>query len=158
MPTRIIAVLFILLFNLVAAAQSLKPTAAQAALIRKIEGRLMAPCCYTQTIFDHQSEVAAQMRDQVTAMVASGKSETDIINYYRKAYGETILVVPDGVSGGLLTCIPLLLFVASTGLLFFAIRRSGINREAAKAVLQIEPDATPSALRETIRRETGGYL
>ena len=51
-------------------------TPGQEAKIKKIEGRLMAPCCYTQTILDHNSQVAADMRDEVAAMVAAGKKRT----------------------------------------------------------------------------------
>ncbi len=104
----------------------------QSATIRKIEGRLMAPCCYTQTIRDHDSQVAEEMREEVTAMVVSGKSEQEIITYYRAKYGETILVVPDGMSGGLLTFTPVMFFVASTGLLLFFIRRSTIHPRISK--------------------------
>ena len=103
------AMLVMLLLGFAAGSARAQPTLPsltpdQLARIRKIEGRLMAPCCYTQTIRDHDSQVAVDMRNEVTAFVASGKSEQDIITYYRTKYGETILVVPDGMSGGLLTC------------------------------------------------------
>jgi len=84
----------------------------------------MAPCCYTQTIRDHDSQVAEEMREEVKAMVLSGKSEQEIITYYRTKYGETILVAPDGLSGRLLTSTPILIFFASVCLVLFLIRRS----------------------------------
>jgi cytochrome c-type biogenesis protein CcmH/NrfF len=161
MSTSSIAAASLLLLSLATApaishAAPVAPTAAQAALIRKIEGRLMAPCCYTQTILDHQSDVAVQMRNEVTAMVTSGKSETEIINYYRKAYGETILVVPDGLSGRLLTYTPVLLFLTATGLLFFAIRRLAAFDVAVSQVATAESFPELSRLREMIRRDTAG--
>jgi cytochrome c-type biogenesis protein CcmH len=121
----------------------------QSAKIRKIEGRLMAPCCYTQTILDHDSQVAAEMRDEVTAMVASGKSEQEIITYYKAKYGETILVVPDGTAGNLTYGIPLAAFVISSGLLAFALRRS-VKARAAK-IQAILPQRHHEGL-ETIRK------
>ncbi len=129
---------------------------AQVALIRKIEGRVMAPCCYTQTIRDHDSQVAVEMREEVTAMVASGKSEQEIITYYRTKYGETILVVPDGLTGRLLTATPVLLFIASAGLLVVFIRKTVNARD--KPVTQGEPirrEAGTAAIRERIRAEVG---
>jgi len=97
-------------------------TSKQIALIRKIEGRVMAPCCYTQTIRDHDGQVAVEMRAEVTALVASGKSEQEIITYYRTKYGETILVVPDGLQGRLLPGFPIAAFLASILLLLLYIR------------------------------------
>ncbi|HTV14390.1 MAG TPA: cytochrome c-type biogenesis protein CcmH [Acidobacteriaceae bacterium] len=92
----------ILLFGLVTAA----PTNIQRDQIRKIEGKLMAPCCYTQTIDVHESEIARQMRGEVTAMVLSGKSEAQILDFYKSEYGESILAVPDGAAGTLVFAIP----------------------------------------------------
>jgi len=92
----------ILLFALVAAA----PTNTQRDQIRKIEGKLMAPCCYTQTIDVHDSEIARQMRGDVTAMVLAGKSEAQILDFYKSEYGESILAVPDGAAGTLVFSIP----------------------------------------------------
>ena len=54
-------------------------TPSQIATIHRLEDRLMAPCCYPQTIREHQSEVAKQMREEVTEMVSEGKSEKEII-------------------------------------------------------------------------------
>jgi cytochrome c-type biogenesis protein CcmH len=126
------------------------------ALIRKIEGRLMAPCCYTQTIRDHDSQVAEQMREEVTSMVASGKSEQEIITYYRAKYGETILVVPDGATGGLLTYTPVTIFLASVGLLLFFIKKTAGNRDTANSQPEPETNETERlAFQEKIRTEIG---
>lgn len=139
-------------------AQSAHPplTHAQQALIRKIEGRLMAPCCYTQTIRDHDSQVAVEMRNEVTAFVASGKSEQEIISYYRTKYGETILVVPDGWTGHLLTVLPISAFLLSATALLVFIRKSTGSRDkpiAQTALAGIEMERPD--LRQQIRDELG---
>ena len=130
---RLTAILMFLLFGSFYAFPSLQTgvqpgtnviTPAQRAKIKKIEGRLMAPCCYKQTILEHDSQVAQEMREEVTAMVISNKSEQEIINYYKTKYGETILVVPDGMSGKIAFAIPVTVFVLSSGLLILMIRRS----------------------------------
>jgi len=131
-------------------------TPQQDGMIKKIESRVMAPCCYTQTIRDHDSQVAEEMREEVTAMVVSGKSEQEIISYYRTKYGETILVVPDGMSGGLLTFTPVTIFVASAGLLFFFVRHSVNGRnESIPQLLPDTPNAQMRAIQEKIRAEAG---
>jgi cytochrome c-type biogenesis protein CcmH len=99
----------------------LAPTPEQAKTITKLEDRLMAPCCYSQTIRVHMSTEAAQMRDEVTSMVLAGKSETEIVNYYRAKYGETILVVPDGMAGRFVYGTPICVFVLASGLLVVGI-------------------------------------
>ena len=64
-----------------------------------MESRLLAPCCYTQSIAVHGSDIAAQMRSEVAEMVAGGKTEEEIVSHYRNIYGERILIVPDGLTG-----------------------------------------------------------
>jgi uncharacterized iron-regulated membrane protein/cytochrome c-type biogenesis protein CcmH/NrfF len=156
-PTTAVLLLIMLAASSTALSQTGPPslTSAQVARIRKIEGRLMAPCCYTQTILDHDSQVAVEMRNEVTALVASGKSEEEIITYYRTKYGETILVVPDGWSGKFLTATPLLLFIASTGLLVLFIRKAvGTN---GRLIAQNAPPLASARddLKQRIRDELG---
>jgi len=139
-------------------AQSALPplTHAQEVLIRKIEGRLMAPCCYTQTIRDHDSQVAVDMRNEVTAFVASGKSEEVIVTYYRTKYGETILVVPDGITGRIAYGIPVVVFLASLGLLLLMIRRSvRARKRTATPALPNRPDNEKRAFLDRIRADIG---
>ena len=75
-----------------AAAQSL--TASQNALVRDIENNLIAPCCWTQPISEHPSEISDLMRAEVKEMVAEGKSREAILDYYVARYGERILAAP----------------------------------------------------------------
>ena len=91
--------------------------------IRKVEARIMAPCCYTQTILDHDSEVAAQMRAQVEQMVASGMSEEAIQNYYKARYGERILVTPDGWNGVIAWSVPWIALASGCAIVVLFIRR-----------------------------------
>jgi cytochrome c-type biogenesis protein CcmH len=126
----------------------------QNAKIRKIEGRLMAPCCYTQTILEHESQVAEQMREEVTAMVVSGKSEQEIVTYYKTKYGETILVVPDGAAGSLTYGMPVAALAISSGVLFFFIRRSlRANTVATEAIPPQGSERELEAIRKRIENE-----
>jgi cytochrome c-type biogenesis protein CcmH len=61
---------------------------------RQIEDNLIAPCCWTQPVSQHYSEVSEQIRQEVRAMVDAGKSRDEIFDYYVAKYGERILATP----------------------------------------------------------------
>jgi cytochrome c-type biogenesis protein CcmH len=61
---------------------------------REIEDNLIAPCCWSQPVSQHYSEVSEQIRKEVHAMVAAGKSRDEILDYYVSQYGERILATP----------------------------------------------------------------
>ncbi len=61
---------------------------------REILDNLIAPCCWSQPVSQHYSKEAEQVRQEVHAMVADGKSRDEILNYYVARYGERILASP----------------------------------------------------------------
>lgn len=61
---------------------------------RWLEARLMAPCCFMQTIDQHESEAARDMRVEVRQLLAQGLSERQILDRYVERYGARILAVP----------------------------------------------------------------
>jgi cytochrome c-type biogenesis protein CcmH len=133
-------------------------TSRQTEQIHKVEGRLLAPCCYTQSIAVHGSDIAAQMRSEVAGMVADGKSEEEIVNHYRAIYGERILIVPDGVTGRILFSLPLLT-AALGGLIllvwFRKMLRSGRGPRATSVHSPGQTAQVDDALRAKIAREIG---
>ena len=138
-------------------AGALAPTPEQAKTIVKLEDRLMAPCCYSQTIRVHMSAEAEQMREEVTAMVTAGKSERDIIKYYKAKYGETILVVPDGEAGQIAVGVPITVALSAFGLLAFGIGRTLRRRTVQDDIPRpICSGTAPSEVIERIRRDVGG--
>ena len=118
-------------------ASALAPTPDQTKTIANLEDRLMAPCCYSQTIRVHMSAEAEQMREEVTGMVLAGKSEQDIIKYYKAKYGETILVVPDGKTGQIAYGVPIIVALSAFGLLTFGIDQTLRKRTAKVRATQI---------------------
>jgi cytochrome c-type biogenesis protein CcmH len=135
-------------------ASILTPTADQARTIVKLEDKLMAPCCYSQTIRVHMSMEAEQMREEVTDMVLAGKSEQDIIKYYKAKYGETILVVPDGKAGQIAYGVPIVVALSAFGLLTFGIGRALDRRplRASTSQANLAGSASPEVL-ERIRQD-----
>jgi len=132
---------------------------AQTAQIQKVENRLLAPCCYTQSIAEHGSDIAVQMRGEVAEMVAEGKSESEIVEHYRTIYGDRILIVPDGMTGRILFSLPVAIAALACLVLFVCFRkmlRSG-RRERIRDVSQSRP-VLSDALKEEIEREIGEPL
>lgn len=66
----------------------------QEAAARRIDGMLMAPCCFANTLAEHHSPIAAEMKQQVRAMIASGSTEDEVLAAFLDRYGERILAAP----------------------------------------------------------------
>lgn len=134
-------------------------TTAQGEEIHTVEKKLLAPCCYTQSIAEHGSDIAVQMRREVTEMVAEGRTEEEIVNHYRDQYGDRILIVPDGLTGRILFSLPVVTSIIASFVLFIWLRRMLHSEKKPQGV-----GANPSrhtvdeALRKKIARETGESL
>lgn len=94
------------------------------------------------------------MREEVTDMVLAGKTEQNIIRYYKAKYGETILVVPDGEAGQFAFGVPITVTLSAFGLLLFGIGRMLRGRTVHHSMSPTIPAAniSPSIL-ERIRRD-----
>lgn len=147
---RLVAV-FLLLSNTV----SLTPQ--QQAHVKHLEDSLLAPCCYSQSVAQHMSGAAAQMREEITAMVASGMTEQQIIDRYKAIYGDQILIVPDGRTGKILFSMPVVIFLSAIAILLLVLRRMLRGRSRAPA-LSTPPTAPQNPFHDQIERETGDIV
>ena len=82
-----------LLFTVAALGQL---TGDQPARVEKLENTLLAPCCYTEPVAQHRSEVSLRMKAEIRRMVAEGKSDREILDHYKAEYGLRVLVEPEG--------------------------------------------------------------
>jgi cytochrome c-type biogenesis protein CcmH/NrfF len=71
----------------------------------RIEGLLMAPCCWGGTVAEHSSPEALEIKEGVRSMLAEGKTEAQILSLYEAKYGERILARPKGAGFGILVWI-----------------------------------------------------
>ena len=118
------------------AAGSVLPSLAES--ITKLEStlqhKLMAPCCYGGTIDRHNSDAANQMRAQIHEFVLAGRSERQILDYYKARYGTRILAEPEGLTWWFGTLTPLIAFfvgaVAVTRLIRKWARPAELSRPA----------------------------
>ena len=59
--------------------------------VTALENRLLAPCCYSEPVSRHQSEVALRMRLEIARLVQEGKSDQEIIDGYVSRYGREVV-------------------------------------------------------------------
>lgn len=63
---------------------------------RELEGRLIAPCCWTQTLDIHDSPIADELRREIHARLSAGEPSLAIEDDLARRYGENIRAVPRG--------------------------------------------------------------
>ncbi len=61
-----------------------------------LEGKILAPCCWNQTIDIHGSEPAMALRREIRRRLRAGESEEAITAVLVERYGARILAVPPG--------------------------------------------------------------
>ena len=84
------------LVALVIFAALVAPARAQEAEAHALEERLIAPCCWQESLATHDSPLARELREEIDARLARGESpaaiEADIVG----RYGDRILAIPPG--------------------------------------------------------------
>jgi len=121
---------------------------------REIEDMLVAPCCWSQPVSQHDSEISQQIRTEVQGLLASGKSRDEIIDIYVKRYGERILVVPRAKGFNVLAYIlPWIALPLGAGILILLLKRLRSPAPASAPVPQPLPDSRYDAVIEKEMRE-----
>jgi len=87
---------FVVMLFLANASLPDKLTPEQKNLQADLEGSLIAPCCWTQTVDKHDSQAAEDVREQITELILQGKNKQEILDYFvaQPQYGERILATP----------------------------------------------------------------
>ena len=85
----------------------------QDSLIKDIQNSLMAPCCWSGTVYDHGHD---QMENEILAFVNENKTKAEILKYYSSLHGERILSPPiaKGFNAVVWLAPPVLAFFAFT--------------------------------------------
>ena len=116
---------------------------------REIEDHLIAPCCWTQPVSQHYSEVAETIRKEVHEMVAAGKSRDEIQSYYVARYGERILAAPRPKGfNALVYILPWLALILGAWLLVLL-----LNKLRAPAVSPTPPPLPDTRYASVIEKE-----
>ena len=148
MNARVVIVtsLLVLAAALVVAARPHEPTAAER--VDRITTELRCPVCQGLSVKDSTSETARQMRELVAQRVQEGRTDAEIEEEFRAAYGDWIFLSPPVQSwSGLVWLAPIAALAAGLVLVLGRLRRGDtpLERDASSAEI--------AALRERVARE-----
>lgn len=105
------------------AAALAQPPAAEQARVLHLEKSLLAPCCWNEAVATHRSEVALTMRAEIARMVEEGKTDQQVLDYYKQQYGARILVEPQGSMWWWMHAIPVVVIALGALAVVVLIRR-----------------------------------
>ena len=108
----------------------------------ELEQRLLAPCCWTQTLDVHDSELASALRKEIRLRLERGEVAAAIEGDFARRFGERVRAVPKGRDPR--TTVPTvvgLLMLSTFFALFMMVRRG----RARAAVRGAEPQHAESA-------------
>ena len=120
MISRLVKMLLLASLPLLALAETPEQ---QHARIQRLEHAVLAPCCYTEPVAIHQSEVALKMRLEIAKWVATGKSDREIIDTYVALYGGKVLVDPRTMPRGWTPFLPWLVLILGVFLVAWLLKR-----------------------------------
>lgn len=95
----------------------------QRARVQRIEKSVLAPCCYTEPVSNHQSEISVKMRVEIAKWVEAGKTDREILDTYVQRYGSKVLVDPRSIPGGWTPWIPWLTAILGALLVLWLVHR-----------------------------------
>jgi cytochrome c-type biogenesis protein CcmH len=99
--------------------------------VNRIEDSLLAPCCWQESVRRHMSEVAVEMRAEIERFVAQGKSDREILDYYKARYGRRVLIEPEGRTWWLAILVPIAFSLAALWFVLVRLRRMRAPASAA---------------------------
>ena len=105
----------------------------QSARIARLEDAVLAPCCYTEPVSKHQSEIALKMRIEIAKWVVAGRTDREILGTYVNLYGAKVLVDPRTKPEWWTPWIPWLTVILAMALGFWMLREWRTKPVAAVA-------------------------
>jgi cytochrome c-type biogenesis protein CcmH len=113
-----------------AVAEQTAPVTLQPALeqeARAIERMVIAPCCWMQPVSDHQSQASDEVKRQIRAWLAAGRTRQQVLDGFVEQYGVRVLAEPPNRGfSRFLYLTPIAVFgVSAVALLIFVRRWTG---------------------------------
>ena len=112
----------------------------QKARIERLQDAVLAPCCYTEPVSKHQSEIAVKMRLEIAKWVTEGRTDQQILGTYVQLYGAKVLVDPRTRPGWWTPWIPWMTVILSTGFGFWLLSRWRVKPNLAGSELAALPE------------------
>jgi cytochrome c-type biogenesis protein CcmH len=119
----------------------------------RLEGRIMAPCCWNQTIDIHGSEAAYELRREIRKRLKAGESPDTIEASLVTRFGPRILAVPDSSPLGSLATVLSLAFGGVGVAGYFMLKRwsrAGKLGDAQRSKKKSDKDAASAAKSDAL--------
>jgi cytochrome c-type biogenesis protein CcmH len=123
---------------------------------RNLENELMSPCCMTNTVAEHYSGASSQMKTEIRQMLAEGKTEQEVLDFYVAQHGPQILSVPPAKGFNLTAyLVPMAMLVLGATVLVFVVRkwRDHGRAEPVTAPAKLDPDYVERVRKELADRD-----
>ena len=92
--------------------------------VQEVAEKLRCAVCQNQSVAESNAELAQDMRRLIGEQLAAGRSEAQIVDYFRARYGDFVLMrPPQQGSGAPLWWAPLVILTAAGGAAFVYLRR-----------------------------------
>lgn len=90
---------------------------------KRLQGRLVASCCWSEPISIHRSGAALEMRAQLHSLIAAGRSDREIFDAFTRQYGQRVLIEPEGGLAIATYALPIVAAVLGLIVVLVALRR-----------------------------------
>ena len=116
----------------------------------ELEAMLIAPCCFSQQVSQHQSPAADEVRQDVRRRLAAGETRDQILQAYVAQHGKRILATPpDEGFDRILHLLPPVGLVLTAGFLVVIFRR--FTRARASEPMEAPVASVPAGADERYR-------
>jgi cytochrome c-type biogenesis protein CcmH len=90
---------------------------------RALQERLMGACCWNETIAHHRSETALEQRVELSKLIKEGRTDAEILDWFKGKYGARVLVEPEGNLSLTAYALPAIAAVIGLGIVVVVLRR-----------------------------------
>lgn len=141
MKRTVMAFAFALALTLPAATSPFQTESVVETQVREIGAKLRCPVCQSENILDSQSGTAREMIVMLREQLAQGRTEAEIVEYFRSRYGDYVLLSPPvaGFGGIIWSVPPVLLLLAGAAYLLLVRRSSDKASRAQDKAESLEP-------------------
>lgn len=109
-------------------------------LIIELKQSLMAPCCWSGTVYDHGH---SQLENEIRSMVDAGQTRQQVLDHYVRIYGERILAIPVAQGFNVMAWIVPIMIAIAALILFGLFLRTPKNEDKKPAHVSSEDISIP---------------
>ena len=91
--------------------------------VKALQDKFLSPCCWSESVLHHRSEIAGEMRQEIASLVQAGKSDREILDTFIARHGRRILREPEGTASRVLNSVFAAFLVLAAFAVVLVIRR-----------------------------------